>query len=86
MDTHCFEGYVVPPFYDSLLAKLIIYGQDRSDALERTKAALSQFEVKGIETNVDFLSFLVNDPAFESGRYNTRWVEGNIGRFLPENA
>ena len=86
LDTHCFAGYEVPPFYDSLLAKLIIYGHDRNDALERTKEALGQFQVKGIDTNVEFLSFLVNDPAFESGRYNTRWVERNIDRFLPTSA
>jgi len=86
LDTHCFEGYVVPPFYDSLLAKLIIFGRDRNAALERTREALGQFNVEGIDTNIGFLSFLVNEPAFESGRYNTRWVEANIDRFLPANA
>ncbi|NNN18308.1 MAG: acetyl-CoA carboxylase biotin carboxylase subunit [Acidimicrobiaceae bacterium] len=83
LDTHCYQGYLVPPFYDSLLAKLIVYGKDRSDALERTKVALGQFRIEGIETNTGFLAFLINDQAFESGRYNTRWVEGNIDRFLP---
>lgn len=83
LDTHCYEGYVVPPFYDSLLAKLIVHGKDRSDALKRTKEALGMFKIEGIETNVEFLSFLTDDPAFDSGRYNTRWVEANIDRFLP---
>lgn len=83
LDTHCFEGYMVPPFYDSLLAKLIVVGEDRNDAIKRAREALRDFEVKGIETNIDFLSFLVNEPDFETGKYNTRWVEENIGRFLP---
>ncbi len=84
LDTHCYEGYLVPPFYDSLLGKMIVYGKDRSEALQKTRTALEHFEVKGIETNIGFLSFLANEPDFESGRYNTRWVEQNIGRFLPQ--
>jgi len=84
LDTHCYQGYVVPPFYDSLLAKLIVHGKDRSDAIERAKEALSKFNIEGIETNVEFLSFLVNEPDFASGEYNTRWVEANIGRFISE--
>ena len=84
LDTHCYEGYLVPPFYDSLLGKMIVYGKDRSEALQKTRTALESFEVKGIETNIGFLSFLANEPDFESGRYNTRWVEQNIGRFLPQ--
>ncbi len=82
LDTHCYQGYVVPPFYDSLLAKLIVHGKDRGDAIERTKEALGRFKVAGIETNIEFLSFLVNDPDYASGEYNTRWVEANIGRFM----
>ncbi len=82
LDTHCYQGYVVPPFYDSLLAKLIVHGKDRGDAIERTKEALGRFKVEGIETNIEFLSFLINDPDFASGEYNTRWVEANIGRFI----
>lgn len=83
LDSHCFEGYVVPPFYDSLLAKLIIHGQDRQDALIKTREALENFKVEGISTNIDFLRFLTNESDFETGRYNTRWVEANIDRFLP---
>ena len=84
LDSHCFEGYLVPPFYDSLLAKMIVSGKDRTEALEKTRVALLKFEVEGIETNISFLSFLTSEPDFKSGNYNTRWVEQNIGRFLPQ--
>ena len=83
LDSHCFSGYMVPPFYDSLLAKMIIGGKDRTEALQKTREALSRFEVEGIETNISFLSFLTNNPDFESGNYNTRWVEKNIDQFMP---
>lgn len=81
LDTHCFEGYVVPPFYDSLLAKLIVVGSDRGEAIARARQALAAFDAKGLETNIEFLHFLVSEPDFETGRYNTRWVEHNIDRF-----
>ena len=75
VDTHCFEGYFVPPYYDSLLAKLIVIGKDREDAISKMACALSNFHVAGIETNIEFLSAIVAHPDFKAGKTNTRWLE-----------
>ena len=75
VDTHCQPGYVVPPFYDSLLAKLIVTGSDRAQAVERTRKALDEFAIEGIETTLPFLRKLLARPEYRSGKVNTRWVE-----------
>ena len=75
VDTHCFEGYFVPPYYDSLLAKLIVIGKDREEAISKMAYALSNFHVSGIETNIEFLSTIVAHPDFKAGKTNTRWLE-----------
>ncbi len=76
LDSHCFAGYIVPPFYDSLMAKLIVTGRDRDDALDRMRAALAEFRVEGVETTLPFLRALVARPEFRAGAVDTRWVEG----------
>jgi acetyl-CoA carboxylase biotin carboxylase subunit len=81
LDSHCYEGYVVPPFYDSLLGKLIVHGKDRTEALARTKAALRNFHVEGIATTIPFHSWLLNQPDVETGRFSTRWLEGHLAEF-----
>jgi acetyl-CoA carboxylase biotin carboxylase subunit len=81
LDTHCFEGYVVPPFYDSLLGKLIVHGKDRAEALVRTRAALRGFEVAGVATTIPFHSWLLDQPDVEAGRFGTRWLEGRLSEF-----
>jgi acetyl-CoA carboxylase biotin carboxylase subunit len=83
LDTHCFEGYVVPPFYDSLLGKLIVHGRDRAEALRRTKAALRTFEVDGVATTIPFHRWLLEQPDVESGRFGTRWLEPAMSGFRP---
>jgi len=83
LDTHCYEGYIIPPFYDSLLGKLITHGRNRGEALQRMQAALRDFEINGIDTSIAFLSFLVDHPDFVSGRFDTRWVETNMSGFCP---
>lgn len=75
VDTHCHTGYVVPPHYDSMLAKLIVHGRDREQAICRLRGALSELEVEGIETTVDYLSALIARPEFIEGRYDTKFVE-----------
>ena len=75
VDTHCYPGYLVPPFYDSLLAKLIVVGSDRAQAVERMQRALGEFHIEGVETTVPFLRKLLARPEYISGRVNTRWVE-----------
>ena len=75
MDTHCFEGYFVPPYYDSLLAKLIVIGKDREEATFKMAQALMNFHVTGIDANIEFLSAIIAHPHFKSGQTNTRWLE-----------
>jgi acetyl-CoA carboxylase biotin carboxylase subunit len=75
VDSHCFPGYVVPPFYDSMIAKLIVWGRDRHEAIRRAYQALSEVRMEGIKTNVDFLKTLLMDPAFQAGQMHTQYVE-----------
>lgn len=75
VDTHCFPGYVVPPFYDSLLAKLVVVGTDRADCIRRTRDALDAFRVDGVDTTLGFIQVLLERPEFIAGTINTRWVE-----------
>ena len=79
VDTHCEPGYVVPPFYDSLLAKLIVTGDTRQAALQQMQSALNNFTVAGIDTTIPFLSAVINRSDFTSGHYNTRWLEEIVG-------
>jgi acetyl-CoA carboxylase biotin carboxylase subunit len=81
VDTACFPGWTVPPFYDSLLAKLIGSGPDRAAALARTRQALRHLRVEGVETTAGFALDLLEDPAVVANRVHTRWVEET---FLPE--
>ena len=79
--THCFEGYVVPPFYDSLLGKLVVHGRDRDEALARTRTALRDFEVGGVATTIPFHSWLLDQPDVVAGRFSTRWLESRLPEF-----
>jgi len=79
LDTHCFSGYRVPPFYDSLLAKLITSGDDRTQAIERMQTALESFSVEGVDTGITFLAGLMAHPDYRRGHVNTRWVEEQSG-------
>lgn len=74
-DTHGYQGYFVPPFYDSLLAKLIVKGKNRIDAVARMQEALGRFRVSGIETTIPFLRQVVQQMDYVKGKVNTRWLE-----------
>lgn len=75
VDTHCFAGYAVPPFYDSLLAKLIVRGPDRAAAIECMREALGRFTVDGIHTTIPFHRRVLEHDDFRAARVTTRWVE-----------
>jgi len=75
VDTMAFEGYRVQPYYDSLVAKLICWGDKRDVAIERMKRALDEYVVEGIKTNIPFHKRVMASPAFIAGRYDTRIVE-----------
>jgi len=76
VDTHVSTGYVVPPFYDSLIAKLIVRGVDRSDAIARMLAALRAFRVEGVPTTIPMHVAILESDAFRSGNYDTRAIPG----------
>lgn len=75
IDSHLFEGYVVPVNYDSLLAKLIVWGPDRATAIARLRGALRELEVDGIATTRPFLAHLLGEADVVAGRVDTGWVE-----------
>jgi acetyl-CoA carboxylase biotin carboxylase subunit len=76
VDTHVTPGYVVPPFYDSLLAKLIVRGTDRADAIARALAALAAFKVEGVPTTIPMHRAILASAAFAAGDYDTRAIPG----------
>ena len=73
-DTHIYPGYKLPPFYDSLLAKVIASGQDSTEAIARMKRALREMRIEGVPTTIDFHLRLLDDPAFIEGRVHTRYL------------
>lgn len=75
VDSHIYSGYNIPPFYDSLIAKLITKGKNRKDALDKMNRALSEFLVEPIKTTVPFCRGVINDPDFRRGDYNTGFLE-----------
>jgi acetyl-CoA carboxylase biotin carboxylase subunit len=78
IDTHCHPGCTISPYYDSLLAKLITTGDTRAEALANMKAALTDFRIEGIETNIPFLQFLVDQPEFVAGDIHIKWIENTV--------
>jgi len=76
VDTHGYEDYVVPPYYDSLLAKLIVHGRDREEAVARMLRALDFFIVEGVRTSIPLHKEILRDPVFRAGRLSTRFMEG----------
>jgi len=81
-DTHCRSGYDVPPFYDSLLAKLIVHGADRRQAIARMRAALSRFVISGVPTTIAFHQALLDCDDFANNHFNTAWLEENIDELI----
>jgi acetyl-CoA carboxylase biotin carboxylase subunit len=75
IDSHVYTGYEIPPFYDSLIGKLIVWGVDRDHALRRMRRALSECAVTGIPTTIDFHLALLDRPEFQRGEVYTKFVE-----------
>jgi acetyl-CoA carboxylase biotin carboxylase subunit len=75
VDSHMFSGYTVPPNYDSLLAKLICWGQTRDEALSRMRGALEELRLDGVKTTVEFHKLLLKDEQFRKGQFHTRYVQ-----------
>jgi len=75
IDSHIYQGYVIPPYYDSLIAKLIVWGTDRSHAILRGKRALEEFTVEGIKTTIPFHLKVLEDRKFLTGNFDTSFLE-----------
>ena len=78
LDTHCYPGYFVPPYYDSLLAKLIVHAGSRQQAADETLGALDHFHVSGVDTLIPFLKSVIADAEYRRGAVNTRWLEKKL--------
>ncbi len=85
VDTHCFPGYWVPPYYDSLLAKLIVTGATRAETVELMRRSLANFSVSGVDTTIDFLGALIKRDDYINGRINTVWLEENMPMAVDSN-
>lgn len=75
VDSHCYEGYTISPYYDSLLAKIIVVGASRAEAIQRMRRALSEFVINGVPSTILFHNKLMSDSTFQTNDFNTRWGE-----------
>jgi acetyl-CoA carboxylase biotin carboxylase subunit len=80
VDSHVYGGYTVSPYYDSMISKVISYGRTRKIALDRMYRALSEYLIRGIDTNVEFLKAVLLDPAFRQGEATTSYIEDFLDR------
>lgn len=74
VDSGVYQGFTIPPFYDSMVAKLIVWGEDRNYCIDRSKRALFEMQVGGVRTNIPFHEVVLEHPAFVSGDYNTSFI------------
>ncbi len=79
LDSHVYQGYTVPPFYDSLLAKLVVWGRDRDEAIARSRWALDQFLVEGVKTTIPFHRRVLDHERFVAGDVSTHFIEDHLG-------
>ncbi|MGD8206839.1 MAG: acetyl-CoA carboxylase biotin carboxylase subunit, partial [Thiohalocapsa sp.] len=79
LDTHIYSGYVVPPYYDSMIGKLIVHGEDRPSALARMCNALRETIIEGIDTNIPLQRQILKDAAFQQGGANIHYLEKKLG-------
>jgi acetyl-CoA carboxylase biotin carboxylase subunit len=83
VDTHVFPGYTTPPYYDSLLAKILVWGRNRSEAIARMRRALDETEVHGVKTNLAYLALVLSHPSFEAGEIDVDFVERHLAESHP---
>ena len=78
IDTAIYEGYTIPPTYDSMIAKIITHGDTRNEAISKMKRALEEIVIEGVDTNIDFLFKIITNPNFIRGNFDTSFVEKEI--------
>jgi acetyl-CoA carboxylase biotin carboxylase subunit len=74
IDSHIYAGYDIPPYYDAMLAKLIVWGSNRPEAISRMLRCLSEYEIEGIKTNIDYQSKILSNPYFRNGEISTAFI------------
>ena len=79
VDSHAYAGYTIPPYYDSMIAKLVTHGKDRRDAMDRMVRALDEYMITGIKTTIPFELAILQDPNFRRGVYSTNFVADLLG-------
>lgn len=75
VDSAIYQGYEIPPYYDSMLAKVIVHGKDREEAIAKMKRALYEFVIEGVDTNIEYQNKILNNKKFEKCQYNTSFLE-----------
>ncbi|HJV44841.1 MAG TPA: acetyl-CoA carboxylase biotin carboxylase subunit [Bacillota bacterium] len=81
IDSGAYSGYQISPFYDSMIAKVIVWGKDRTEAINRMKRALDEFVIEGVHTTIPFHLKLLEEPDFVSGDFNTKFLETHVIKF-----
>jgi acetyl-CoA carboxylase biotin carboxylase subunit len=79
VDSHAYAGYTIPPHYDSMIGKLVTYGKDRREAMDKMSRALSEYMITGIKTTIPFEQAILQDPNFRRGVYSTNFIEQLLG-------
>jgi acetyl-CoA carboxylase, biotin carboxylase subunit len=86
VDTHVFPGYTTPPYYDSLLAKIITWGRNRAEAVARMRRAIDETELQGVKTNLEFLALVLSAPRFQAGDVDVEFVERQLSEIVGTQA
>ena len=81
-DSHVHEGYVISPYYDSMIGKLIVHRPTRAEAIACMLRALDEFVIEGVSTSIPLLRQILRDPTFQAGQVDTRWLERTIDQFI----
>jgi acetyl-CoA carboxylase biotin carboxylase subunit len=82
VDGYVYEGFEIPIYYDPLIAKLVVWGRDRKDAIERTVRALQEFKIAGVKNSLNFLENIMTAPDFIKGNYTTHFIDENINHLM----
>ena len=82
VDSALYDGYRVPPNYDSLISKLVVYGRTRNECLMRLRRCLEEYVIGGIKTTIPLHLALIDDPTFIDGDYDIHWLEKNLDRLV----
>jgi acetyl/propionyl-CoA carboxylase alpha subunit len=75
IDSGVYQGFTIPPYYDSLMAKLIAWGRNRTECIQRMERALWEFQISGVKTNIPFHEVVLSNPNFIAGNYTTAFIE-----------